>query len=531
MAFFTYHAANMSQHTDNHKYTLLKSLAICALAVLLSFLWQGHKGFSLWDEGFLWYGVQRVLLGEVPLLDFMAYDPGRYYWSAAWLGMVGDHGIISLRAVVAVFQGLGLVAGLLLIAQSEKSVTKDRILFWVASVAILLVWMFPRHKLFDISLSIFLVAALAYLVKCPQPRRYFITGISVGLIAVFGRNHGVYGAAASLGVMAWIAMRNTFGPGFIKGGVLWGAGVALGFLPMILMAALIPGFAEAFWESIRFLFEYKATNLPLPIPWPWTVRFADISADDAARGVLIGLFFIATLVFGVSALGWVIYRGLRKKEVSPAFVAAAFLALPYAHFAFSRADVGHLAQGIFPMLIGCLMAISACPARIKWLLVIALGVASYGVMMVFHPGWQCRKSEQCTDVIVAGHHLQVDHGTASDIALLRQLSEEFAPAGQSFLATPLWPGAYALLERPSPMWEIYALFPRSHAFQEKEIARIQAAKPGFVLIFDLALDGREELRFKNTHPLIHDYILAHFEPLALSANPAYHLYKARSEGQ
>lgn len=79
------------------------------------------------------------------------------------------------------------------------------------------------------------------------------------------------------------------------------------------------------------------------------------------------------------------------------------------------------------------------------------------------------------------------------------------------------------------MWEMYALFPRNEAFQQQEIERIRIANPGFVLIYDLPLDGRVELRFRNTHPLIHQYILDNFELLPHSPNPAYQIYRFAQE--
>lgn len=522
----------MNQVLQKNNHIPVKALVISCLVILISFLWQGNKGFNLWDEGFLWYGVQRVLIGEVPIRDFMAYDPGRYYWSAALVSIFGENGIMSVRAAVATFQALGLFVGLLLVVErSEKPKGRIDIVFWLISLATLVVWMFPRHKLFDISISILLIGILTYLVSKPIPKRYFIAGVCVGLVAVFGRNHGVYGTIGSLGVIAWLSIKNSLGPGFMKAVFLWGTGVVIGFLPIILMALLIPGFAIAFWESVRFLFEHKATNLALPIPWPWTVNFAAASVGDAARGVLIGLFFIGTLIFAVLSILWVTYRKFKEKSVPPTLVASAFLAFPYAHYAFSRADVGHLAQGSFPLLIGCLVVLASARPRIKWPLSVALCGASFWVMHVFHPGWQCLASKQCVDVEIAGKALQIDPGTANDIALLRQLALQFAPNGQAFIVTPFWPGAYALLERKSPMWENYALFPRSESFEKKEIERIQASKPGFAFIFDLPLDGLDELRFKNTHPLITQYIINNFNTVSISQNPAYQIYKARGAEQ
>ncbi len=134
------------------------------------FLWQGHKGFGLWDEGYLWYGAQRVMLGEVPIRDFMSYDPGRYYWSAALMSLWNDNGIMALRSAVAIFQAIGLFAGLLLIARSSKN---QSFVYLLLSALTLAVWMFPRHKLFDISLSILLIGVMVFLIQKPTGRRYF----------------------------------------------------------------------------------------------------------------------------------------------------------------------------------------------------------------------------------------------------------------------------------------------------------------------------------------------------------------------
>ncbi|ROZ79245.1 hypothetical protein EEB15_05520 [Ramlibacter sp. WS9] len=513
--------------------THIYRLQLAVLAVLVVsclFWWQGKAGFSLWDEGFLWYGAQRVMLGEVPIRDFMAYDPARYYWSATLMSAWGDSGIVALRRAVAIFQVIGLFTGLLLLSRVDKTARKLDGPYLLLSAAVLALWMFPRHKLFDASASILSIGILAYLIQNPTGRRYLLSGVCVGFVAMFGRNHGVYAGVASIGAIGWLSMKRPGGPGACQGLAIWATGVLLGFSPILLMALLVPGFAAAFWESIRYVFEVKATNLPLPVPWPWQANFSTAPFGHAIRDVLVGLFFLATILFGAFSIGWVIYREWQAKPVIPVLAATAWLALPYAHYAYSRADVGHLALGIFPFLIGCLAVLATQAARIKWPGALLLCAASFWVMHIFHPGWQCRNG-RCVNVEISGDQLRVDRVTADDVALLRRLATQYAQNGEAFVVAPNWPGAYPLLQRKSPMWEIYALWPRSDSFERAEIERIKASNPQFALIWNFSLDGNAALQFRHTHPLTHQYILENFDPLPAVSNPAYGLFKARKAAQ
>lgn len=498
--------------------------------VVMLFIWQGNMVFNLWDEGYLWYGVQRVMQGEIPIRDFMSYDPGRYYWSATLMSLWGSDGIMALRGSVAVFQIIGLFVGLLLVYKAEN---KKNLFFLLLAAITLTIWMFPRFRLFDISLSILLIGSLAFLVEHPTNRRYFFTGLCVGLIAVFGRNHGVYGVVGSIGAIFWLNLKREEGASLFKGLILWSTGVVTGFMPILLMVLLIPGFAVAFWESIYFLlFEFKATNLPLPVPWPWLVDFATLSVNKSIQRVLGGLLFIGIILFAVLSISWVVLRKLSNKQVPPSLVAASFLALPYAHFSYSRAAVDQLSLGIFPMLIGCLVILSTQPTKIKISLAIILCTISIHVTYKHYPGWQCRRvNKPCVNIEISDSDMIVKPRTASDVKLLRRLADQYANDGRSFIAVPYWPGAYSLLERKSPIWEIYALVPRSQSFEQAEIERLKVADPGFALIFDFPLDGRDELRFKNTHPFTHQFIMNHFERVPDSPNPLYQIYKAKKKIQ
>lgn len=510
---------------EDEKYLLSKIFVIACFFVSVSFFLQGNIGYSLSDEGYIWYGVQRVLQGEVPVRDFMAYDPGRYYVAALLMAVMGDPGILSLRVVLALVQVVGLITALLLISRSMRG--KNTVYLLVAAMTFM-TWMITRHKSFDITVSILLVGVFAHLISYPTARRYFLSGIAVGLAAVFGRNHGVYSASAALAIIILLSIKREDGPNFLRAAGLWALGVVVGFAPILFMAIILPGFALAFWKSILFLFELKATNLSLPVPWPWQVDFAQRGFIDGVRWVINGVFFVAMLFVGIASIVWVAWSRWQRKEIDPVFFASSFLILPYAHYAFSRADVPHLAQNISPLLIACFSFFASRSTKTKWVSALSLLLCSIWAVFVFHPGWQAYSSKKWMPLTLWGDQLLVDPGTFKTVEMLRALEAKYAPAGREIIVVPLWPGAYATLKRKAPIWEICPLFPRVASFEVTEIERIKAANIGLVVVLDVPLDGDEALRFKNTHPLTNAYIQSHFKRIDATDNPAIQVYVQES---
>jgi hypothetical protein len=503
-----------------HLALLLLSIA----AVAASLLWQGRSGFYIGDEGYLWYGVQRVMRGEVPIRDFLAYDPGRYYAAASLMAPWGSDGLMALRAAVACFEAAGLALALALLAWHAPT---RNAAWWLVVAATLVAWMFPRHKLFDIAASVALLGTIASLLAHPTRRAHLLAGVAVGAVAIFGRNHGLYGAIASVASVAWLASRREAAAlPFRSGLAWWAAGVLLGYLPLLLMLALVPGFASAFVRSVRIILEAGSTNLPLPIPWPWRAHFGVVPAGEALREVLAGVFFIALPAWGVAGIGWAIVRRRRGLATPPLLLASAILSLIYTHFAYSRADVSHLAQSIFPLLVGAFACVALLRGPSRCLAPGALCAASLYLMLPQHPGWACRVRHACVAAQVGNDTVQVDRGTAADLRLVAALASRYAADGRTFYVAPFWPGAYAAFGRKSPVWEIYPLFPRDTGLQRAEVERLRAARPGFAVILDAALDGREELRFARSHPIIDRYIRESMVPVqGYSTDPLYRIYR------
>lgn len=481
------------------------------------FIWQGRIGLDMSDEGFLWYGTQRVLLGEVPMRDFFSYDIGRYYWSALFMWLMHDQGVVVLRAAGSTMQALGLFLALRSLQRAGNR--RDFIFILVAAVTIS-VWMFPRHKYFDITAVLSLIAVFAWLCDGPTLRRHFVAGVVIGIAAVFGRNHGVYGVVGAFLVLGYLQLSKA-GPGFFRSGLVLSGGVLLGYAPVLLFILLDQGFAHAMWESVLFQLGTNVSTLPVPVPWPWRVPFG--------KHTIFGLAYLSVFLWGAVGVLAVLWCQYRNIKVPSLIVACAALALPYAHALSLRADTAHLAQAIYPVLLVLLCWIGLQLPRARWLLLTIVCISSTVIMLHQQPGWSCRPNKNCPSVQVGHDQLMLEPRVAKMVKVLQGLAAQYAPSPTTFLAVPSWSGLYAATGREAPMWDTFALQARDNAFQRREIERIMTHSPKFAIIWDSALDDNDELRYRSTHQLMDAYIKKNFVRMDLpSLESGFQFYMAPS---
>jgi hypothetical protein len=487
------------------------AVAVLALGYHLAFR---HVGLSLWDEGFFWYGAQRVAIGEVPLRDFQSYDPGRYYLPAAMMRGLGSSGIVAARIGNAVILALVTVMLMRVVARAGRELgAGEASIVGIAFVA----WMIPDFKAADFLACAIMLAAAARLSEKSSFARIFAIGCAVGFAAWIGRNHGVYGALGSIAVMLFARHRRADWPGDGRAASSFTAGVFIGYLPMLISLVLAPGQPDELVAGIGRIISSGSTNIALPLPRPWWVRVGGRPwMYPASDGLVACAFFAIPIV--IAGLCWVPWRQRHHTQWrSPVVFAVVLMSIPYAHYAYSRPDAPHLAVGTLPVLVAAFMALQSLPAWQRRLSTAGLASICVTTMAPYQRPFQAGPWRSMVATVLNGDTLRVSQGTRDEISLLQTLSTRYTPRGESFVATPFWPGAYAVLERKAPSWEIYSLFPRSVEFQQRELHRWEQAAPAFAVLVDVKLDGRPEYLFRATHPLMMHKLEADFVQLRWSA--------------
>jgi hypothetical protein len=507
----------------------IKATILSFSIVLISFLIYQNFGIGLADDGFAWYGMIRTNLGEVPIRDFYAYDPGRYYWGSFWFKLFNDDGPIAFRASLAIVEFGGLTFAMLCL----RRITQSWALLFFEGLLIHS-WMYVHYKAFDITVSIAAVYFAVLLLEKSSLRQYLITGIFVGFAAFIGINHGLYTTVSFslLTLFIWIKFSREL---LVKRFVFWGLGIAIGYSPMLLMWAVIPNFFDAFLKRIFFIFQ-QGTNLRLPIPWPWLVDYTVLDAPNSLIAFSQTIYFLIFPLFNLLVGIYLIFANSDRLRRQYVLIAATFTGVTYIHFAFDRADLNHLSFAITPLLIGLIALTSSCDfnskatqAITKIILLAFLVLTTPVSADAFTPWRQVKVMIQAS----SGDHSDYDRATikgtslwfttqdANLIQVVKQIRDRSIGKGNNVFIAPSWPGLYPILDKKSPTKDTYFLFLEKPEKQQEIIDQIEKSNTNWAIVRpDDPIDGRDELRFRNAYSLVWEYLTKNFEVLNNDRLPA-----------
>jgi len=189
----------------------------------------------------------------------------------------------------------------------------------------------------------------------------------------------------------------------------------------------------------------------------------------------------------------------------------------YQYHAFSRPDMGHLAQVLPPAIIAAIAIPKALNIdRWKFTKLAGIGAIILGIfsgswahdyLHYFRHGLAGTPYER---ILVGKDILIVKPDIATLVRNVGAIVNENSETANDVFVAPHWPGFYPLLNKKSPVWETYFLFKSTDEHQRRMIAQMRNSKLKLLIVGDIALDGRDELRFRNTHALVWKYIVENF---------------------
>jgi len=505
---------------------------IVALALFLGGLDQlltAHRTLDLLDESYLWYGVWRTSLGEVPIRDFQAYFPLRYYWGGLFVWLFGD-GIVAMRCSGIVLKVLMVVVGLL--------VLRRRIRAWpvlVGMALVMMAWAYTFEKAAGYLIGVTAIWLGTRLIEQPSLRRHLVAGVFVGAAALVGRNHGVYTLLAFSLLIAFVWWHERKDLGRRAGS--FAAGVGLGFSPLLLMMLALPGYGAAIWTNLLALFNSMAgagqANLGRAIPWPWRIDYGATNWSMGAENLIFGvlLVLLAALPLG-AALTLAVRRCPNLRDNAPLYAALA-VSVAYIHYCYSRADITHLADAIQPFLVLLvLVPFALAPGPWRRGMAGVSGVvllSAFALILSVHPTAQRFKHPSgFKQVEVRGDLLWMKARHAGEIAGVRAFIDELVQEGEGVLFAPYRPGMYLITDRKSPLKSIYFLSRKEESDQQM-IAAMRANNVRSALLTINPIDGRRDLSFPVLHRELYQFLTRYYrqgDPAVWGLPRYYQVFRA-----
>ena len=246
------------------------------------------------DEGYLAYGVERVLDGELIYRDFVrTYPPGTYYLFAG-LFTVSESDLVTTRVVE--------LAWLALLVALTFWVARGLARRWIAAFTALIPLLLfpPPHKVF-VPLCVLLALRICQSLLRPRSQlpSLLLVGAGIGSVAVFRHDVGVYAmaVAALTGAIAAAKLWNA-GPNGVL--TLWSRlalGAAIVWAPIFAYFAFQGALVVMLEQLLLTGFQTNA-RLSLPFPSLGGLRGTATASFFYLPGLLSlsGFFAVAILV-------------------------------------------------------------------------------------------------------------------------------------------------------------------------------------------------------------------------------------------
>ena len=463
-----------------------------------------NAGYNFADEGYLWYGVIQTRSGRVPIRDFRAYDPGRYVWGALWTFILGS-GLASLRFANYLVVFLAVALSSYLVWRASNSIQVALI-----AVVILLLWIRPIHKIIDCTMPLFSIYLMHLMITENAVNGINFWLIFLGLTWFLGLNHFLYNLVATLAVILMMAI------GLIPVDPLdwfpWVGYLGIGLTPMIIFL-LIPGTLKAYHrKKIIKILRRGTTNLKLPIPLPFQKRKpAGTDFKNEIRSHL-------TILVPASYISWILFNLPGADHWRADLFACGLIGLCYLNQYFSRADLNHLTQALPPFVLGLLLCFNSTALGILVVTSLLFLTFLFAVQPWYEYLHQSKFGRECALVQMGPSKVWLSQSDADRFEHIQTLILEHTKPSEAVFIAPLMVGIYPALGLKIPHYDNFPVYPSSFQEQTQMIQEIESTDVKLAFIQNVSLDGREDLRFENTHPKVWEHIQANMSSLTTDQN-------------
>ena len=432
----------------------LVSKLICAVILLCFALViavpRYKTGIEMGDEGFLAYGAERVLDGQIPNRDFVSLQPPLSFYTTAFFFRIFGISMVSLRI-------LGFCIYLLIITMVYMvSLRFARPILALTAGILTAVMGMPVNSFTPFAvwhgILASLVALLLVLKFTETNKRHwaFLAGIASALIILSRHDQGFYFIIAVLIYAILVKFYLKYiSPGRLLG--FWTFGILAVMIPLLMFWLVCGAFPYMFRQLIIFpLYTYHETS---------SLAFPVFQGNLPLRTNLIIVSFYLTPIINFIVTIWLIIKIVRKRFYADHTHIAFVLIISILFYcqSLTRTDIYHFFITLPPFFILLALTIEALTKIFnkKWIsAVIILTYLSITASFIlytkanFLPSVKEKMAELSIERArgIKVHSIEL----AEKIEKVTKAIQMFSKPGDSILCLPYQPMLYFLSQRHNP---------------------------------------------------------------------------------